>query len=362
MEQQRLAEQARKQPADTDTGDNMEGDSERDGKVRKKRRKIQRAVIEESLSSSSDEELLQQMQAIDRRRRRYSREKVQWRRVLGDSSCESSQRGDGSHDESSLSSSELDDPILARLAQVTRQQRRSKAKLLELKYAEPKKKRRRRRLWHTNASTLESLRDPCTASSITSRAALAPDTFQFPSPAVSPKSHHDVKSSETVENVGDTDLTPESDLLSPGIDESEKIGTIEHRDTRFESQGVHEPDLSLDLEGLGFIQPEGEVAAEHLPQDIVDRTLSVPFKQLPSFFDKLVMELQDDIIPDANLALSDFQQKSREAQNCNDTWVVPRSKEERYDDRMISILKNVVEYLTHDSFLDISYTLAFKEK
>jgi hypothetical protein len=179
---------------------------------------------------------------------------------------------------------------------------------------------------------------------------------------VSPKSHHDVKSSETVENVGDTDLTPESDLLSPGIDESEKIGTIEHRDTRFESQGVHEPDLSLDLEGLGFIQPEGEVAAEHLPQDIVDRTLSVPFKQLPSFFDKLVMELQDDIIPDANLALSDFQQKSREAQNCNDTWVVPRSKEERYDDRMISILKDVVEYLTHDSFLDISYTLAFKEK
>jgi hypothetical protein len=328
MEQELLAEQVRNHPADT--GDTLEGDSERDRKVRKKRRKIQKAVIEESLSSSSsDEELLEQMQAIDRRRRRYSREKVQWRRLLGDSSCESSQRGDGSHDESSLSSSDLDDPILVRLAQVTRQQRRTKANLLELKYAKPKKKLRRRPPWHTTASTLESLRDPGTASNITSRTALVPDSFQFPSPAVSPKSHQEIEPCETVENVGDPDASPESDEPSPDSDQSEDMGTKEDIGTRFESQGVYAPESSLDLEGVGFIQPEGEVAAEHLPQDIVDRTLSVPFKQLPSFFDKLVMELQDDTIPDANLALSDFEQKSREAQNCNDTSILPRSKEER---------------------------------
>lgn len=327
MEQERLAEHARNQPADT--GVNVDDDLETERIARKKRR-IAEAVIEESLSSSSEEELFEQMQTVDRRRPRYSREKVQWRRLLRDSSSESSRKGELSHEESSLSSSDPDDPILAKLAEVTRQRRRSKANFLELKYAKAKEKRRRRRPLHTSVSTLESLSESRIASKLVKpRTALTPDSFQFPSPAVPPKSQREIEQSEQVENVGDPSLSPGGGPPSPNSDQSEEMGTSEHRGSKFESQEVNAPDVSLDLEGVGFIQPEGAVAAGHLPQDIIDRTLSVSFKQLPSFFDELVMELKDCIIPDANLALSDFQHRSRGPQNCNDSFLLRQSKEER---------------------------------
>lgn len=335
MEQERLAEHARNQPASMGVNVNVDDDL-KSTIARKKRRKIAKAVIDESISSSSDdssdEDLFEQMHKVRRRRPRYNQEKVQWRRLLRDSSSESSRHGEVSHDESSLSSSDPEDSILAKLAKVTRQKRRSKAHFLELKYAKAKEKRRQRRTVHTTVSTLKSRRDSSRTAASSKpmmkppTAPLTSDSIQFSSPEVSPRSQRAIEESEHIENVGDPDLSPPP---SPNSDQSEEIGTSAPTGNKFENQKVYAPDVSLDLEGVGFIQPEGVVAAGHLPQDIVDRTLSVSFKDLPSFFDELVMELEDYIIPNAKLTLSEFEHRSRELQSCNDSLVMRQSKEER---------------------------------
>lgn len=321
VEEDRLDEHARNQPASF--GVNVVDDLE-SGTARKKRRKIAKTVIDESISSSSDEDLFEQMQKV-RRRPRYNREKVQWRRLLRDSSSESSRTGDVSHDESWLSYSDPEDQIFAKLAEVTHQKRRSKANLLELKYTKAKEKRRRRRSVHTTVSTLESLRDSRTTSkSVKPRTALISKSFHCSSPAVSPGSQRTIDGSEQVENVGDPDLSPSP---SHSSDQSDEIGTNERKGSKFESQEVYESDVGLDLEGLGFIQPEG--AAGHLPHDIVDRTLSVPFKDLPTLFDDLATQLEDVIIPSANNELTKFELRSGEPQTCVDSIATWQPKRER---------------------------------
>ena len=125
-----------------------------------------------------------------------------------------------------------------------------------------------------------------------------------------------------VDNVGDPDVSSQESLPPPRDEETEEAPNAGG------GPGAHLLDASMDLEGLGFIQPEGEDAAEHLPSDIVDRTRGIPFKQLPFFFDDLLKELTNEIMPDANLALEEFKQKRREARESNDHDRLFQLKEE----------------------------------
>jgi hypothetical protein len=61
-----------------------------------------------------------------------------------------------------------------------------------------------------------------------------------------------------------------------------------------------------------FIQPEGDDVAYNLPQDTLDRTQSLPYHELPGFFDRMATQLQDDGLPDMQLRVATLQHDFRE--------------------------------------------------
>jgi hypothetical protein len=316
MEEERVAEEARNQPEQT-VDANVEG-TRRKIQARKRKRMTQISEEESLSSSSSDEE---QDDAEDVRRRRYRSLKPYWARLMNDSASDSD--GQSSED------SDLNDPMLARLAELTRKRRENKRRLAK-KYAEAtKKKQPKRRPRKTGLSSLESLKQlqvssrVGTATTSPKRSATQPpdDIDESPSPIVLPAPEPQIE----VEDVGDSEVSSEDGLppplpLSPTQEQQEETSAEDDSaEIQVDSPGMGTaPDTILDLEGIGFIQPEGQAAAEHLPSDIIDRTQSIPYKDLPSFFDKLLKELTNETIPDSNLALADFQCKTRDARNRND--------------------------------------------
>ena len=61
-----------------------------------------------------------------------------------------------------------------------------------------------------------------------------------------------------------------------------------------------------------FIQPEGDEVAYNLPQDTLDRTQSLPYHELPGFFDRMATQLQDDGLPDMQLRVAILQHDLRD--------------------------------------------------
>lgn len=324
IEQERLAEQARNQP-EQDAGTNAQ-QSRRTTKSRTRKSRSQIAE-EESLSSSSEDE--EQIRADNLRWRRYLRQRSYWLHAFDDSASSSDE--EKLHEESS---SDSDDPLLARLAELTRSRREHKRNLAR-KYSKVAKKWRRKRPQKTGLSSLETLNDspraPSRVKTTTASSAADPlNVDDSPSPVISPKAQPPIDLENEVEDVGDPDISSEDSLPAAPEDPSEEAHAEDNggEDVQTDSpQVVNLPDLNLDLEGLGFIQPEGEAAAEHLPSDIVDRTQSIPFKQLPSFFDDLLKELSNERIPDSEVAISEFQLKTRAARKRNDNDALQRLKE-----------------------------------
>eukprot|EP00934_Nitzschia_sp_Nitz4_P006650 Nitzschia sp. Nitz4//scaffold70_size99833//84841//91685//NITZ4_004610-RA/size99833-snap-gene-0.137-mRNA-1//1//CDS//3329557182//6640//frame0 len=60
-----------------------------------------------------------------------------------------------------------------------------------------------------------------------------------------------------------------------------------------------------------FIQPEGREAAEQLPSDLVDHTKSIPYPELPTFFNQMADKLEDDLIPTFQLSIAKLQRDVR---------------------------------------------------
>lgn len=324
LEQERLVHQARNQPFQQ-AGAANEGNSRlpKSSGTRKQQTQISEGDASSSSSSSSSSDDVQQDDAEDIRRRKYRKLGPYWERLMNDS---------GSEVESSSSDeSDIYDPMLARLAALTQRRRESKRRLAK-KYA-TKKRRPKRRLQNAGLSSLETLPEPKvyaprerTTESPTPKSVQLPnDTGQPPSPVLPSEQ---VDREIQVEDVGEPEVSSEDGLpptppLSPTQEEPENAIQVDSPE-----MGTAAPDVCLDLEGVGFIQPEGEAAAEHLPSDIVDRTQSVPYKQLPLFFDELLKELAREIIPDSKVALADFQRKTREARSRNDNDKLRRLKEQ----------------------------------
>ena len=312
LEQERLADQAKHQPQD---GDAVQRKS---GKTKKRPRKLAEATFQESSSaSSSDEELLRQIQSDQRR---YQRQKAAWDRTM-ETLSESSHQ----HSDTDSSSSDDRDPILARLSELSNRRRRDRASFLRRKYSHRKrrqKKRSQKRVVQTGLSSLESLQQPVIRDSTppsamtrhsTGRGDVSPTKTPLTNRQNTPQTDETVDAN--VEDVGDPDLSQAT--FSPSQIRVQSEATEESVAMDYGqdgSQGMHdEPVVGFDLEGVGFIQPEGSHVAENLPEDIVDRTKSVQFKDLPLFFDDLVAKLSNDIIPDAGIDVADFQRRSKEA-------------------------------------------------
>ena len=59
----------------------------------------------------------------------------------------------------------------------------------------------------------------------------------------------------------------------------------------------------------GFIQPEGQEAVENLPDDIVDLSRNVPYKDLGPLFDSMATKIEDEFLPDFKLQMAGLHQK-----------------------------------------------------
>lgn len=319
-EQERLA----RNPPEQQATSNIQ--KRRNTKVKSNKRNVKAREQQESLSSSSSSEDEEEIRADNLRRRRYRKQKAFWLRAFDDSDSPEDQSQ--TEDESSSDGSD-NDPLLARLAELKKRRREDKKRELAEKYqvTSKKKRKRSRRPRQTGLSSLESLTAPPLQESTSRVQAAVParsrDTDEPESPRAKPPEPK--RQQVQVEDVGDSDASSQ-DSLPPPPDE----GPVEET-SRMEEDGrqaVEVPDVSLDLEGSGFIQPDGEAAAEHLPRDIFDQTQTIPYKQLPAFFDDLLKELQDEVIPDACVDLSEFQRKTRDARNRNDNDALRRLEEE----------------------------------
>lgn len=315
LEQERLAEQARNAPLQQEASAGSRQRSSNKFKTRKRRIPARQ---EESLSSSSDDEEL--IRADNLRRRLYQKQKAYW--LAFDNSASSDTEDSEQEDESSLA---YDDSLLVRIAELERSRREKKKRKLAKKYSKVSKKKTKRSRGPLQAglSSLETLTEPPRMptrgeSSIPMDKRDEGETQSPPAIPPKPKQREVI-----VEDVGNADDSSEDSLPPPPPDDPME-------ETHFEEESQQMVDLagdSLDLEGLGFIQPEGDAAAEHLPSDIVDRTRSVPYKQLPAFFDDLVKDLEDMIIPEAHVDIESFSLETRDARQRSDTEALQRQKE-----------------------------------
>ena len=56
-----------------------------------------------------------------------------------------------------------------------------------------------------------------------------------------------------------------------------------------------------------FIQPEGQEAVDNLPQDIEDKTKTMPFHELPNFFDTMATQIEYEFLPDFKIKCAELQ-------------------------------------------------------
>lgn len=323
MAQERLAERARNQP--DQLADNTSQHSQRTIKARQNnKRRIQEAE-EESLSSSSEDE--EQIKADNNRRRRYRRQRANWLRILNEDSATDDS------DEEESSDDDDDDPLMARLVELERRRREEKKRKLARKYSKSTMKKRTRRPRSTGLSTLESLEQPQSSTKVEAVAKSTDADIgsepSSPATLLPPQNAQvEVESPMEMEDfVGDPDISSQDSLPPPPDDGDEmEERPVFTTNTQGDSPLV---DAGLDdLEGVGFIQPEGEAAAEHLPTGIVDRTQSIPYKELPVFFDNLMNDIADEFIPDADVDLEQFARKVRDARKANDNVALLGLKEE----------------------------------
>jgi len=89
-----------------------------------------------------------------------------------------------------------------------------------------------------------------------------------------------------------------------------------HNDEEHEHNNFHgsKNDSILDTDGE-FIQPEGKKAAEELPSDVWDATRSIPYDKLPTFFNNLVEEIENEKIPRISKIFDSFEKKVNNAMN-----------------------------------------------
>jgi hypothetical protein len=73
-----------------------------------------------------------------------------------------------------------------------------------------------------------------------------------------------------------------------------------------EDSGALDPDGDISGTQNGFIQPEGD--AGDLPQDLIDRTLSLEYKDLAPFFDQLADEIEKKKLPQARQQVEELEQ------------------------------------------------------
>ena len=78
-----------------------------------------------------------------------------------------------------------------------------------------------------------------------------------------------------------------------------------------------------------FIQPEGDFAAENLPQGINDRTSSIPYNELPSFFDFMANIIENESLPNAEFKLEFMKHKLHNIQDeCSQSLELELTKED----------------------------------
>ncbi|CAJ1954577.1 unnamed protein product [Cylindrotheca closterium] len=101
----------------------------------------------------------------------------------------------------------------------------------------------------------------------------------------------------------DCDASLRETELDNEMNQEQEMELEQHHVTRLVRQ-AQEQQTNDFLNLSQFIQPEGLEVAENLPDDIVDRTRNLEYRQLPDFFDNLVTQMEDEWMPDWKLKIA----------------------------------------------------------
>ncbi len=102
----------------------------------------------------------------------------------------------------------------------------------------------------------------------------------------------------------------QTDSVFPLNDDSESDHSSLDHHHRIASS-LNDEKTTHDDPDAAFIQPEGRKAAENLPEDMVDQTKTIPYTQLPDFFNRTVADLEDRVLPDIGLRLAELRRQER---------------------------------------------------
>ena len=277
-----------------------------------------------------------------------------------------------SSDESSSSSSssdDMNDPILARLAQLrsVRNRGRGRGESAGAKSSSGKAARKRFRNRYTangrpttksikNAkkSSLETLPPPAARSTSAAISTLSLEAADLTltdvvdvtagagaeSPVVTELPQQSQESSgrtgcvDDDNNIGEVEMTQGDFVLSgdendddndkpvamdiDGGDQDENEEEYFDRDNNYDCAraAAIEDDDPLRLDST-FIQPEGRQAAQSLPEDTVDRTKGIEYLSLPNFFDNTADMIENETLPDARIQVEELGVAIRKAARPN---------------------------------------------
>jgi hypothetical protein len=281
-------------------------------------------------SSSSDNEEFEKIQKQNQRRyRKYLRMKARAQPYFDDSSSDGSsekdvQQKDGhkereknATDDSSDSEGDLPLHQLALQASQMEPPVPSRRRLLASPSRNSSKKKRRHRpnrSKHMGKNILEQLSEPKESTSLSDSSPLARVSL--------------------VRSPGSEDLS-DSTTSSRGEPPARAPAPTPEAYIGASTQEFENEDYSV-LPGSiqdGFIQPEGN--AEELPEDIRDRTQQLKYSELPPFFDRVAVQLENNWIPDFKLRLAILEAQCRKS-------LTPDVKEELFKERYVKTVTAAV--------------------
>ena len=367
-----MEQQHDRQPQDSENKD--VGDRRRQQNSGSRRRSGSKQIPEQvnalndEGSSDEDELLIQTMLAQNKRRyRQYLRKKARWVKlgISSSSSSSSSDEGDGDF-RGVVNVSSRDKNTKTSSSSVVRRKNLSSGSVLETlgNQANPSSTRERR-IVKTEKEALHGAWGGQSAHKKGRRR------------RVSRSNNSDGNVVFTIESspeslVGNSGHLPSSGdegtssakrvLMSESVDSSRQLP----RFTATNANIYGESDSLINMSGRGgdhtatislsqFIQPEGDEAAQNLPKDIVDRTKSIKYGELPQFFDKMASRIEVELLPSAKLKVAELQRDWADLQRQAEAITMDKNFPEQLSTALLAVSEQwyVIENLSPPIYIYI---------
>ena len=120
-----------------------------------------------------------------------------------------------------------------------------------------------------------------------------------------------VAESSSPESNREPSFDDDNDFPMPDSPQS-SVASLPHKELLQGANATALDDDDTNLALSQFIQPEGRAAAENLPDDTLDRTRTLPYSELPNFFDTMANKIKEELLPDFKLRIAKLERQRRQ--------------------------------------------------